>query len=463
LFNLICNPTKLILKGKPRHVVDSSDPHDGTSVNANTDRSQTRLSNASFAQLAALIVHEGPGAELIKFDVVSAYKLVRLPLQDYHLLGERELFAGVPHYSFSLATSFGAASSADNFHDFAEVLEFLIRLLATLLSSLARYADDFCGVVPRRALHDRRQDAALAQIYTSTHALGVPIAKVEGPTTSLVFIGTAIDTVRMIAFIPPDKLAEAITDFMLWQTREYASQKQWQSLAGTLEWLTRVVLWGRPHIAQAIRLSTKRRGARASPTFRHEISWWISVLKTNPSVPLSFHCNPPPEVIIETDASKDGFGAWSPTLARCLLGKFTALELVSAQRSASRSMGELELRAVLIALHTFAPHLAGASVLFKVDNEEARYALEKRSAKPPNQRAIIADIADLCMTHNIFISASYFPTPLPHLHHDACNRRADLLSRDQADEFFAITPAATSMPTTPLRQPIRSWPPTCIV
>ena len=91
---------------------------------------------------------------------MSAYKLVRLLLQDYHLLGERELFAGVPHYSFSLATSFGAASSADNFHDFAEALEFLIRLLATLLSSLARYADDFCGVVPRRALHDRRQDAA---------------------------------------------------------------------------------------------------------------------------------------------------------------------------------------------------------------------------------------------------------------------------------------------------------------
>ena len=44
-------------------------------------------------------------------------------------------------------------------------------------------------------------------------------------------------------------------------------------------------------------------------------------------------------------------------------------------------MGELELRAVLIALHTFAHLLAGASVLFKVDNEEAHYALEKRSAK----------------------------------------------------------------------------------
>jgi hypothetical protein len=421
------------------------------------------LFNASFAQLATLIVQEGPGAELIKFDVVSAYKLVRLLLRDYHLLGEQEPFAGVPHYSFSQATSFGAASSADNFHDLAEVLEFLIRLLATLLSSLARYADDFCGVVPRRALHDHRQDAALAQVYAVTHTLGVPIAKVEGPTTSLVFIGTAIDTVRMIAFIPPDKLAEAITDFILWQTHEFASQKQWQSLAGTLEWLTRVVLWGRPHIAHAIRLSTKRRGARASPTFRHEISWWISVLKTNPSVPLSFHCNPPPMFIVETDASMDGFGAWSPTLALCLLGKFTALELASAQRTSSRSMGELELRAVLIALYTFAPQLAGASVLFKVDNEEAHYALEKRSAKSPNQRAIIADIADLCMTHNIFISATYFPTPLPHLPHDACNRRADLLSRDQAEEFFAITPTATSTPTTPLRQPIRSWPPTYFV
>ena len=88
------------------------------------------------------------------------------------------------------------------------------------------------------------------------------------------------------------------------------------------------------------------------------------MLKTNSSVPLSFHCNPPPEFIIEleTGASKDGFGAWLPTLALCLLGKFTALELDSAQRATSRSMGELELRAVLIALHTFAPRLAGACV-----------------------------------------------------------------------------------------------------
>ena len=146
LFNLICNPTKLVLKGsKPRHVVDSSSPHDGTSVNANIDRSQTRLFNTSFAQLATLIVHEGPAAELIKFDVVSAYKLVRLLWQDLHLLGEQELIGGVLHHSFSLATSFGSASSADNFHDLAEVIEFLIRLLATLLSSLARYADTFVG------------------------------------------------------------------------------------------------------------------------------------------------------------------------------------------------------------------------------------------------------------------------------------------------------------------------------
>jgi hypothetical protein len=57
------------------------------------------------------------------------------------------------------------------------------------------------------------------------------------------------------------------------------------------------------------------------------------VLKTNPSVPLSFHCNPHLVFIVETDASMDGFGAWSPTLALCLLGKFTALELASAQRT----------------------------------------------------------------------------------------------------------------------------------
>jgi hypothetical protein len=47
-------------------------------------------------------------------------------------------------------------------------------------------------------------------------------------------------------------------------------------------------------------------------------------------------------------------------------------------------MGELELRAVLIALHTFAPQLAGASVLFKVDNEEAHYAKSVPQSSPTN-------------------------------------------------------------------------------
>ena len=139
LFNLIANPTKPVFKrfggGLPRHVVDLSSPHAGTSVNALIDRSHTRLHNARFEEVAIAAASLGRNTMMWKFDVVSAYKLVPIPLQDFHLQGEMEEIEGRTHYSFSIATSFGAKSSSDNFHDLAVALFFIILLLVVAIDA----------------------------------------------------------------------------------------------------------------------------------------------------------------------------------------------------------------------------------------------------------------------------------------------------------------------------------------
>ena len=127
LFNLMAHPTKAIFKrlsDKIRQVVNISYPHDESAVNRNIVRC-TRLWNVSFDQAAAIAASLGHGTLMWKFDLVSAYKLVASLVQDWHLQGELEIIDGVKCYSFSTTRCFGAASSADVFHDHGSAGEFI--------------------------------------------------------------------------------------------------------------------------------------------------------------------------------------------------------------------------------------------------------------------------------------------------------------------------------------------------
>ena len=67
--------------------------------------------------------------------------------------------------------------------------------------------------------------------------------------------------------------------------------------------------------------------------------------------------------VIETDTSKDAIGAFCPTSGHWFSHRLTGAELASAMRANSRAMGELELRAVAMAVATFAKSLNGSALL----------------------------------------------------------------------------------------------------
>ena len=109
---------------------------------------------------------------------------------------------GVKHYSFATTACFGAASSADVFHDLGSAAEFIMRC-ATGNVVIVRYADDFLVLIPPLDSSPAHAQAMAARdrIIDVCDALGLPIAKFEGPAPSLVFVGTGIDTTLMRAFI----------------------------------------------------------------------------------------------------------------------------------------------------------------------------------------------------------------------------------------------------------------------
>ena len=319
------HPTKAIFKrlsDKVRQVVNISYPHDESAVNRNIVR-RSRLWNVSFDQAAAIVAMLGPGTLMWKFDLVSAYKLVASLVQDWHLQGELEIIDGVKFYSFSTTTCFGASSSADVFHDLGSAAEFILRMaVATVV--ICRYADDYIVFIPPRggAPDHAHAERARARIISVCDALGLPIAKFEGPAPELVFIGSGIDTVRMRVFVPRERVDYTNSLLRAWLRKQFAKEHEILSLAGQLSFISRVIRWGRPYIADLFALARKSasRGARhirLPASLRVSIQWWIDALAASPWVSIREFAPFHPTVVFETDASMDGIGAYSPTTRAC--------------------------------------------------------------------------------------------------------------------------------------------------
>ena len=115
-------------------------------------------------------------------------------------------------YSFSTTTCFGASSSADVFHDLGSAAEFILRMAVTTVV-ICRYADDYIVfITPRGGAPDyAHAEGARARIISVCDALGLPIAKFEGPAPELVFIGSGIDTIRRRVFVPARGLTTPLT------------------------------------------------------------------------------------------------------------------------------------------------------------------------------------------------------------------------------------------------------------
>ena len=74
-------------------------------------------------------------------------------------------------------------------------------------------------------------------------SLGVPLAaeNVEGPLTTLAFLGIAIDTIKMEIRLADDKLARIRHTVSNWLTKQRAKKREILFLVGLLQHATKVV------------------------------------------------------------------------------------------------------------------------------------------------------------------------------------------------------------------------------
>ena len=225
--------------------------------------------------VAWMVWQLGPGAQMAKIDIKSAYQIVSVHPQDRCLLGMK--WDGKVYVDTALP--FGLLSAPKIFNALADALEWIARQQGA--EHLWHYLDDYITCGPAGSDECRLNLSLLMDICRH---LGVPLAeeKIEGPTTTIVFLGIVIDSMRgelRLSLEKVDRLRRQLRD---WLQLKRCTKRELLSIAGQLQHAATVVWPGRTFLRLLLDLSA----TVAKPT--HHISlnkaawsdliWWNEFL-----------------------------------------------------------------------------------------------------------------------------------------------------------------------------------------
>ena len=236
-------------------IVNLSAP-EGYSVNDSVNPDHSSFSYVTVRQVAKLIP---AGWFMAKLDLKSAYRKVPVHSDDSHFL----------------AISWRGVEYADR------ALPFGLRSAPIIICSniidLAHYLDDFIFWAPDAESCQRN----LSMTINLADRLGLPVelSKVEGPATTLTFLGVEIDTVNGELRLPKEKLLclKGVVCELWSSSRKSATKHQLDVLVGLLSDAAKVVPAGRPFLRNLIDAKSSLRDAshfiRLSEGCKADVAW----------------------------------------------------------------------------------------------------------------------------------------------------------------------------------------------
>ncbi|CAB4009664.1 Hypothetical predicted protein [Paramuricea clavata] len=144
------------------------------------------------------------------------------------------------------------------FNQLSDAVEWILRNNCKI-SFACHILDDFLIMEPKAPSipHDSTCLQSLSKMLLTFHDLKIPIApgKTQGPLQVLEFMGIILDTVKMEARLPADKIHRIRTIFAEFEAKKSCTLKELQSLIGTLNFACKVVPPGRPFLQRMIDLT----------------------------------------------------------------------------------------------------------------------------------------------------------------------------------------------------------------
>ena len=410
--NFVVSPIGAVPKKyseKIRVIHHLSFPFHGDSVNASIREEYLPLQG--FASAADAVRALGPGCQLIKLDVIAAYKQVAVRREDWHLLG----FMWKGKFYYERVLPFGLKSSCRLWDLYAEALHQFIKRVCGI-EVVIHYIDDFLFVIRTKS----DADAALLAALNLCKDLGVPMApdKTEGPTTCLTFLGIQLDTVAMRASLPAPKLAELLQITSDWGKKSHCCVRDLQSLVGSLSFACQVVRPGRFFLRRIIefmvaimhKVEHRVKQQQAIPAaVREDIAWWQEFLPQWNGHSLLYEVEwvSAKKLELFSDACGSGYGAHFGR--QWFAGKWTPELRAIAMRKSRESMPFYELYALVAAAVTWGGSWTQRKVVFRSDCKPVVDAIKSQRSSDPSMMHLLRLLASTACRYGFDFRCDHIP------------------------------------------------------
>ena len=383
----------------------------GKSVNDGISHEHSSVQYANIDHAIKKIKQSGVGSYLAKTDIKSAFRILPINPQDYHLLGIK--WSG--QYYYDKCMPMGCSSSCKTFETFSTAVEWIAQDKLGL-ANLIHLLDDFLLIQTTESQCSR----SLRLFLELCDFLGIPMApeKTFGPSTILTFAGVELDTIRCESRLPEDKLLKCkqlIAEFI---KKKKATLRELQSLTGVLNFACSVVVPGRCFLRRLIDLTIglKRPGhfVRVSKEVKADLFTWQQFFQEYNGK--SFFLNE----------------KWENTVSLHLFIDAAGAHGFGAVFGYHWCYGEW------LSLMLWGDHIRVRC--FFTDNEALVRVINKPTCRDTSLLIFVRKLVLVCLRHNILFKAKHIS--------GFKNTLADALSRLQIERFKKLAPAYMDpMPT----------------
>ena len=327
----------------------------------------------------------------------------------------------------------GASSSCAIFESLSTALEWIISKY-TREVKVVHVLDDFLIISPNESLCH----LALKQFSDICDIIGIPLApeKTMGPTHCLPFLGIELDTVRMLAFLPKDKVDKFMNLLDIFLSSKSVTLRSLQSLTGMLNFACQIIIPARAFSRRLYNLSIGVKKSYYKIKMTKEVKadlrvWKIFLEEYNyktfflDSIWLSNDT-----LQLHTDAAGSvGYAA---------IFRNHWLADIWHEDCRKLNIAILELYPICIAIDIWSHHLKNKCLHIFTDNQAVSYILNSFTSKEKSCMILVRYLVKICMKFNILIKSSHLS--------GVKNELADLLSRQKIKEARRLKPELDHYP-----------------
>jgi hypothetical protein len=328
----------------------------------------------------------------------------------------------------------GLSMSCNVFEEFSTALQYILQNKFHV-PSMTHIVDDFMFFGPHNSSTCQE---SLQSFLTLAKLLNIPIkqSKTCPPSTLAQLHGIEVDTVKMEARLPQDKLHKAVIAIQSLAHCKKTTLRQFQSTLGFLNFACRVVTPGRPFLRRLFDLTRgvvcKHHRIRITKPARLDLEAWLAFTHRYNGVTLlrQQRWESSPKLNLYSDAAAS-LGYAAVLDSKWILGSWPL-------SWSSFHISVLEMYPITVAVELWGSLLANKCIIFHCDNQAVCYIVNNQTASDPNIMPLVRRLVVATMTHNILVRADFV--------RGVDNTLADNLSRFQIVKARRLAPWLDNVP-----------------